>query len=69
MGCLPGTPYFAVTPNDAIFALVWRLFRSSTGAKRAILWVVRDNADAIAKYRHYGFREDTLVDRIMIRRR
>jgi len=48
--------------------LIRRFFRLSAGSKRLILWVVGDNADAIAKYRHYGFRPDTLVDRIMIRR-
>ncbi len=48
--------------------LIRQYFHLCSGSKRFILWVVRDNADAIAKYRHYGFREDTLVDRIMIRR-
>lgn len=48
--------------------LIRRFFRLSSGSKRLILWVVRDNSDAIAKYRHYGFRPETLVDRIMIRR-
>ena len=49
--------------------LIRQYFRLCIGSRRFILWVVRDNADAIARYRHYGFREDTLVDRIMIRRR
>jgi RimJ/RimL family protein N-acetyltransferase len=30
--------------------------------------VVSNNADAIAKYEHYGFRREKLIDRIMIRR-
>jgi GNAT superfamily N-acetyltransferase len=56
--------------NQGIGArLMRRYFGLCRGSGRFILWVVRDNADAIAKYHHYGFREDTLVDRIMIRRR
>jgi ribosomal protein S18 acetylase RimI-like enzyme len=56
--------------NQGIGArLIRQYFHLCNGSRRFILWVVRDNADAIAKYRHYGFREDTLVDRIMIRRR
>jgi ribosomal protein S18 acetylase RimI-like enzyme len=55
--------------NQGIGArLIRRFFRLSSGSKRLILWVVRDNAEAIAKYRHYGFQPETLVDRIMIRR-
>jgi ribosomal protein S18 acetylase RimI-like enzyme len=48
--------------------LIRQFFRVCGGSKRLILWVVRDNSDAIAKYRHYGFQPETLVDRIMIRR-
>jgi GNAT superfamily N-acetyltransferase len=48
--------------------LIRRFFRLSNRCKRHILWVVLDNSDAIAKYRHYGFQTETLVDRIMIRR-
>ena len=44
-------------------------FRVCCGCKRFILWVVSDNEDAIARYRHYGFRDDRLVDRIMIYRK
>jgi ribosomal protein S18 acetylase RimI-like enzyme len=55
--------------NQGIGArLIRRFFRLSSGGKRVILWVAGDNSDAIAKYRHYGFRPETLVDRIMIRR-
>ena len=56
--------------NQGIGARLMRRFlRLSTASKRVILWVVGDNADAIAKYRHYGFQPDTLADRIMLRRR
>ena len=55
--------------NQGIGArLIRQFFRLSSGSRRVILWVVGDNSDAIAKYRHYGFRPETLVDRIMIRR-
>lgn len=56
--------------NQGIGARLMRQFlRLSSGSKRIILWVVNGNTDAIAKYGHYGFRPETLVDRIMIRRR
>jgi GNAT superfamily N-acetyltransferase len=48
--------------------LIRQYFRQCIGCKRIILWVVSGNSDAISKYCHYGFRQDTLVDRIMIRR-
>ena len=35
--------------------------------RRIVLWVVADNADSIAKYEHYGFRRDGLIDQIMFR--
>lgn len=55
--------------NQGIGArLIRRFLHLSSGSKRVILWVVSDNSDAIAKYRRYGFRPETLVDRIMIRR-
>jgi len=55
--------------NQGIGARLMHRFLSLTQAsKRLILWVVRDNHDAIEKYRHYGFQPEALVDRIMIRR-
>jgi ribosomal protein S18 acetylase RimI-like enzyme len=38
-------------------------------ARRIILWVIGDNKRSIAIYRHYGFAEDGLLDRIMILRK
>jgi GNAT superfamily N-acetyltransferase len=46
--------------------LIRAYFRRCRSVKRILLWVVSDNADAIAKYEHYGFRRECLVDRIMI---
>lgn len=43
--------------------------REHSSTARFLLWVVSSNADAIAKYEHYGFRREKLIDRIMIRRR
>lgn len=37
-------------------------------SRRITLWVIADNAAAIAKYHHYGFSEDGMVDDIMVRR-
>ncbi|MCG5244941.1 GNAT family N-acetyltransferase [Methylorubrum extorquens] len=36
--------------------------------QRVVLWVIGDNVQSIAIYRHYGFVPDGLLDRIMIRR-
>jgi GNAT superfamily N-acetyltransferase len=36
-------------------------------SRRIVLWVFSDNSDGIAKYEHYGFRRDNLVDRIMLK--
>ncbi len=48
-----------------------RLIRAYFGlcrsAQRLLLWVASDNSDSIAKYEHYGFRREGLIDRIMIR--
>ena len=42
--------------------------RTCSDCRRFILWVVEFNEDTIARYRHYGFRFDKLVDQIVIRR-
>jgi len=36
-------------------------------SRRIALWVIAGNLDAIAKYYHYGFNEDGMVDNIMVR--
>lgn len=41
--------------------------REHPSTVRFLLWVVGGNADAIAKYEHYGFRRENLFDQIMIR--
>jgi len=36
-------------------------------ARRFLLWVIDANVDAIAKYRHYGYAQDGLIDQVMIK--
>ena len=45
-------------------ALMRRYFAANRAAKRFVLWAMRDNAHAIARYRHYGYAPDGLVDRV-----
>lgn len=47
--------------------LIRAFFRFCAASTRLVLWVVADNATTIAKYEHYGFRRENLVDSIMIR--
>ncbi len=47
--------------------LIRMFFSRCAGSRRILLWVIASNEDAIAKYRHYGFRDDSLVDDIMVR--
>lgn len=47
--------------------LIRAYFGRCRSAQRLLLWVASDNSDNIAKYAHYGFRREGLVDRIMIR--
>ena len=48
--------------------LIKTFFRLCRAGKRIMLWVIADNAGAIEKYQHYGFRAESLVDQIMIRK-
>ncbi|BDU74818.1 GNAT family N-acetyltransferase [Mesoterricola silvestris] len=47
--------------------LIRDYFHRSPAVTRFLLWVLDSNADAIAKYGHYGYAPDGLVDRVMIR--
>lgn len=47
--------------------LMRALFARCPSSRRISLWVIAGNADAVAKYQHYGFREDGLADQIMVR--
>jgi GNAT superfamily N-acetyltransferase len=61
--------YWYVDPRFCDRGVGGRLIKTYFGAccaRRIVLWVVAHNTDAIAKYGHYGFRKDKLVDRIML---
>lgn len=50
--------------------LIKTYFRLCHGeCKRITLWVISNYEDAIQKYGHYGFQNDTIVDQIMMRQR
>lgn len=46
-------------------ALMQRYFADHPAVRRFLLWVVADNSGAIAKYEHYGFVPDGLVDHVL----
>lgn len=45
--------------------LLRRFFEEGKNTKRQLLWVIRDNENAIVRYRHYGFAEENMYDYIM----
>ncbi|WP_028497884.1 GNAT family N-acetyltransferase [Microvirgula aerodenitrificans] len=52
--------------NEGIGSKLMHAFFDHTAtAKRILLWVVEDNENAIAKYEHYGFAPDNLIDQVM----
>jgi ribosomal protein S18 acetylase RimI-like enzyme len=63
--------YWHVMPNcrgRGVGARLMRAFLSRFAeSRRIVLWVLANNADAIAKYEHYGYQSDGVEDRIMIR--
>lgn len=46
-------------------SLMQRYFAEHPAVRRFLLWVVAANANAIAKYDHYGFAPDGLVDHVL----
>lgn len=48
--------------------LIKTMFRLCHNSRRILLWVISDNASAIAKYQRYGFTNDGLTDQVMIKR-
>lgn len=46
-------------------SLMSAFFANCTDARRIVLWVIGDNDRSISIYRHYGFIEDGLLDRVM----
>jgi ribosomal protein S18 acetylase RimI-like enzyme len=46
-------------------ALMRHYFAAQSSVRRFVLWVVGSNADAVRKYRHFGYAPDGLVDHVM----
>ncbi len=46
-------------------ALLKRFFYEGRNTKRQILWVMQNNANAIARYEHYGFVKENMYDYIL----
>jgi ribosomal protein S18 acetylase RimI-like enzyme len=49
-------------------ALIREFIGRCRDCARIVLWVIDDNADAIVKYEHYGFRHEGLEDHIVVKR-
>ena len=47
--------------------LLRRFFEEGKDTKRQIFWVIRNNENAIKRYRHYGFVEENMFDFVMKR--
>lgn len=47
--------------------LLRQFFHEGLSTKRQILWVMEDNENAIKRYVHYGFVNENMYDRIIIR--
>lgn len=62
--------YWFVHPNyrnrKVGSALLNRYFYESRNTKRQLFWVIESNMNAIKRYKHYGFQEENLFDRILI---
>jgi GNAT superfamily N-acetyltransferase len=46
-------------------ALMQRYFKTQDSVVRFILWVSATNTDALAKYEHFGYKPDGLMDQVM----
>ena len=45
--------------------LLRRFFEEGKDTKRQLFWVIRTNANAIKRYKHYGFTEENMYDFVM----
>ena len=84
VGSIAGLLYFEVTGQSSLLRhwlvdpahrdrrigarLMRRYFADCNDVRRFLLWVISDNHNAIDRYRHYGYREDGLIDQVLIRR-
>lgn len=46
--------------------LLRQFFAESSNAKRQYFWVVQNNDNALKRYRHYGFQEEDMYDRVYV---
>ena len=54
--------------NLGVGAKLMRTFlRLCADSRRILLWVIAGNDNAISRYRHYGFQDDSLADDIMVK--
>ena len=45
--------------------LLRRFFEEGKDTKRQLFWVIRNNENAIVRYKHYGFAEENMFDFVM----
>lgn len=45
--------------------LLRRFFEEGKNTKRQLFWVLRNNENAIKRYKHYGFAEENMLDYVM----
>lgn len=45
--------------------LLRRFFEEGKNTKRQLFWVIRNNENAIKRYKHYGFTEENMYDYVM----
>ena len=46
-------------------SLIRHYFASQAGVRRFLLWVNAGNENAVAKYCHYGYSADGLIDHVL----
>lgn len=65
--------YWFVNPENKNQGVGSKLIRTfldhCKDCRRVTLWVISDNSDSIAKYQHYGFSQDRLMDQVLVTNR
>lgn len=46
--------------------LLRHFFAESSSTTRQLFWVIQNNDNAIIRYRHYGFKEENMFDKVLI---
>lgn len=47
-------------------SLLRQFFAESNATKRQIFWVIESNDNAVVRYRHYGFDQENMFDKVLI---